>query len=49
MSADNRTVIATAALGATSAGIVAVEHPVLVPALTFALAVWVALCAFLKG
>ncbi|MFI6653824.1 hypothetical protein ACIBI8_40415 [Streptomyces sp. NPDC050529] len=47
MSTD-RTTIATAFLGATIAGIVAVSHPALIPALTLSLAAFGALYLFLK-
>jgi hypothetical protein len=45
MSAD-RSVIA--ALGAAVAGLTAVSHPALIPAMTLAVAVWVALAIYLK-
>ncbi|NUK85931.1 hypothetical protein [Streptomyces lunaelactis] len=44
----DRTAVATAALGAVLAGLVAYAHPVLIPALTIAFAAWVALYAYLK-
>ncbi|WP_187285460.1 hypothetical protein [Streptomyces sp. OR43] len=47
MSTD-RTTIATAAMGATIAGLIAVSHPALIPALTLALAAFGALYVFLK-
>ena len=39
---------AIAALGATVAGTIAVSHPSLIPAMTLAVAVWVALAVYLK-
>ena len=44
----DRTTIATALMGAAIAGLIAVAHPTLIPALTLALAAFVALLAFLK-
>lgn len=45
---EERIRIATAVIGAGVAGLVAWEHPEVIPALTVALVVWVAMCAFLK-
>ncbi|MEU3185158.1 hypothetical protein ABZ707_13290 [Streptomyces sp. NPDC006923] len=39
---------AIAALGATVAALIAVSHPALIPAMSIALAVWVALALYLK-
>ncbi|WP_327696887.1 hypothetical protein [Streptomyces sp. NBC_00459] len=39
---------AIAALGAVVAAIIAVSHPSLIPAMTLAVAVWVALALYLK-
>ncbi|MFB8040274.1 hypothetical protein ACFC8F_03105 [Streptomyces hydrogenans] len=47
MPAD-RTAIATAAIGAVVAGVIAVSHPTLISALTLALAAFDALYLFLK-
>ncbi|MEU9951346.1 hypothetical protein [Streptomyces sp. NPDC047939] len=44
----DRTTIVTALMGATIAGLVAVSHPALIPAMTLALAAFVALLMFLK-
>ncbi|MER6291096.1 hypothetical protein [Streptomyces sviceus] len=45
---DDRIRIAVAALGTGLVALIAQAHPSLVPALTLALAVWVALTVFLK-
>ncbi|MDH6589948.1 hypothetical protein M2161_009139 [Streptomyces sp. SAI-133] len=45
---DDRTRIAVAALGTGLAALTAQAQPSLIPALTLALAVWVALAVFLK-
>ncbi|MGW2886370.1 hypothetical protein ACWDDN_13635 [Streptomyces griseoruber] len=39
---------AIAALGAVVTGVIAVSYPSLIPAMTLAVAVWVALAMFLK-
>ncbi|WP_435279692.1 hypothetical protein [Streptomyces sp. 1222.5] len=48
MQSHDRSALATAAIGSAFACFVAYGHPNLIPALTIALAVWVALYAFLK-
>lgn len=45
---EDRTHTALALLGAAFAGLVALLRPDMIPALTFAVAVWVAMCIFLK-
>jgi hypothetical protein len=48
MPSNDRTSIATAAIGAALAGVVAASHPGLIPALTVALAAFVVLAALLR-
>jgi len=45
---DDRTRIGVALPGAGLAALIAEAHPALIPALTLAVAVWVALAMFLK-
>ncbi|MFF3326983.1 hypothetical protein [Streptomyces sp. NPDC002889] len=45
---DDRTRTVVALLGTGFAGMIAVSHPSLIPALTLAVAVWVALALYLK-
>ncbi|WP_405566558.1 hypothetical protein OG317_00030 [Streptomyces sp. NBC_01167] len=48
MPSNDRNAVATAAIGAALFGLVAFAYPTLIPALTIALAAWLAFHAFLK-